>query len=103
MKVVRKHTEGPFVWAGVHIFQKDDVHEIARVNERRGVSEAHNNVLLFTQAPAMLDYLIERAEEIEEDIGSYDGPDFSGRREELSRLIKIIKAAGVDIPFKDGI
>ena len=54
MKFIRKHTQGPFVWAGIHIFQqKDNFYEIAEVNERIGISKAHKNVLLFLQSPTI--------------------------------------------------
>ena len=101
MKFIRKHTEGPFVWAGIHIFQqKDNFFEIAEVNERRGISKAHKNVLLFVQAPSMLDYLIERAELLSEQTQFNDSQFDDGwksKKRELSRLLEIIKAAGVEV------
>ena len=111
MKFIRKHTEGPWKHSThnehIVISPKDYV-----VVAKCGIGEVsvYCDSLLISQAPAMLDYLIERAEYIHKILVlNYGYPSESEPREEyavveyrslkteLFRLLEIIKAAGVEI------
>ena len=101
MKFIRKHTEGS--WA--------DRIMVKSVSNSITISECSSigffcDALLISQAPAMLDYLIERAGFLEKEIEYADsvadhfeliGFTEPEKREELSRLLEIIKAAGVEV------
>ena len=60
MKFIRKHTEGP--WEN-RIMAKSASNSIT-ISECGGGVAVYCDALLISQAPAMLDYLIERAEYI---------------------------------------
>lgn len=112
MKFIRKHTEGPWEKVlpgplndGFRVFS-DSVYLGYFGHSDMPRTETEANADLCSQAPAMLDYLIERANKIESSISitkSSDvlfeafGDELKEDEQELSRLIEIIRAAGVDV------
>ena len=101
MKFIRKHTKGP--WKA----QRDPSHfdTMTDIVDADGYYVAETvfsgikdefNTLLIAQAPTMLDYLIERAEKLNYWIENKQLIR-NGSREELSSIIEIFKAAGVEV------
>ena len=111
MKFIRKHTEGQWIQRIYNehmvISPKDHV-----VVARCGIGEisVYCDSLLISQAPTMLDYIIERAEYIHkilvynygypketEPKEEYAVMEYRSLKTELSRILEIIKAAGVEV------
>ena len=99
MEFIRKHTEGQWIQRIYNehmvISPKDHV-----VVARCGIGEisVYCDSILISQAPTMLDYLIERAEKLNDEVQDEWVDEFTEhRKQELSRLIEIIKAAGVEV------
>ena len=105
MKFIRKHTEGPWVRQhGGYIICKKYGLQIAKIIKHTVSSlskqEDDANADAVLQVPAMLDYMIERAELLSEQTQFNDSQFDDGwksKKRELSRLIEMIKAAGVEV------
>ena len=94
MKFIMKHTEGPWV--------------VNKDSKCGGIeSELSGHIIceciydpddenLISQSPAMRDYMIKRAEKLNYWIENKQLIR-NGSREELSRIIEILKAAGVEV------
>ena len=112
MEFKRKHTKGQFweidMWSikcGHRVFSGSK-YIACFDNSVMGNDEQEANALLLTQAPAMLEYMVDRADFLEKEIEYADsiadhyeliGFTEPEKREELSRLLEIIKAAGVEV------
>lgn len=101
MIFIRKHTEGPWredIWfcdGDVFVTTSDDGH-ICHIVSNNITEDSR----LISQAPAMLDYLIERAELLDEQTHFNDSAFDDGwksKKQELYRLLEIIRAAGVEV------
>ena len=114
MKFISKHTEGP--WHPLSDPIKEKTMDIRGKDGRRisvvvmdypmGVKTMDANINLILQAPTMRDYLIERAKKLDASIsltGSSDilmqafGDFQKEDKQELTRIIEILKAAGVEV------
>ena len=124
MKFIRKHTGGPWFKVqrtnnpdtysiGEHVQTKGNIittHYICHVSD--GISEPVADAI--TQIPTMINYMIERAEFLEKDIKALEHSisetekysslgakperiEKSMAEKELSRILEIIKAAGVEV------
>ena len=97
MKFIRKHTEGPFEIQEYEFFSEildKDKNLIAHIFLNKSDAETMH---VFDK---MLDYLIERAKLLAEQTQFNDSQFDDGwkpRKQELSRILEIIRAAGVEV------
>ena len=98
MKFIRKHTEGKLVCEGHNIFAYSDKYHgrLVGVVYDHGDRQSKFDAMAFSQRNAMLDYMIERAEKLNYWIENKQLIR-NGSREELTRIIEILKAAGVEV------
>ena len=59
-----------------------------------------SNIKLFKAAPAMLEYMMERANSIEKELSLGVCYDNDGNKEELQTILSILKDAGVEVVEK---
>ena len=112
MKFIRKHTEGPFRRVGWKVLTEIGViiAEILPWDISGCREEDHANIEAILSFDKMLNYLIERAEYINkilvynygypketEPKEEYAVMEYRSLKTELSRLIEMVKAAGVEV------
>ena len=105
MKFIRKHTGGSWVRPhGGYIICKKYGLPIAKIIEHTVSSfskeEDNANADAVSQIPAMLNYLIERAELLLEQT-KFNSSQFNDgidlKKQEFTRILEMIKAAGVEV------
>lgn len=108
MEFIRKHTTGTWstFFNGKTGFQNTEWYEIHFSDDGECVAEVvheKHDALLIAQAPVMIDYMIERAKNLHSFLYSGVLSEKNAKRvykdeaEELSRILEILKEAGVEV------